>query len=147
MENQHKLRDHVQLLQTMFQDQLHAMTDVIGNIQNFAHLEPNDLPIGMYSYTYDQIPKDAQLIIEKALIIDKLIDEANETTYLGKSIPEILELLKIESEAYEQKLGELDEYKNKGEKWLEKIHQLMGFLTSNTPWYKDAFEYSEEESD
>ena len=146
MENQNKLRDHVQLLQTMFQDQLQAMTDVIGNIQNFAHLDPKDFPFGK-SYTYDQIPKDAQLIIEKALIIDKLVDEANETTYLGKSIPEILELLKIESDNYEQKLAELDEYKNKGEKWLEKIHQLMGFLTSNTPWYKDAFNCSEEESD
>ncbi|KAH0794914.1 hypothetical protein GPJ56_001191 [Histomonas meleagridis] len=119
------------------------MTNVIGNIQNFAHIDPKDFPPGI-AYTRDQIPKDAQSIIEKALIIDKLIDEANETTYLGKPMAEILELLVLESNEYEEKLSELDEYKIKGERWLEKIHQMMGFLTSNTPWYND---FSEEESE
>ena len=137
METANKLRDHVQLLQIMFMDQLDAMKDVLGNIQRFAgQNDPNLESV----YNYDNIPIDAQGIVKKALIIDKLIDEAINETYLGLPINEIIEKLHTESDDYIQQLNELDEYKKKTEDRIAKINEIMTLLTEHTPWYNNSEE-------
>lgn len=144
MDASDKLRDHVQLLQIMFMDQLNAMKDVLGNIQRFAgqeHLNLGEL------YNYDNIPNDAKEIVRKTLVIDKLIDEALEETYLGLPINEIIEKLQQESDDYLVKLSELDDYKKRGEERIAKINEMMNLLTLNTSWYNDNVDEEEDFND
>lgn len=129
------LRDHVGLLQSSFQDLLRQMYDLIGKIQRDAIYDGEENPEVNYPlFKYEDIPQEAELIIEKVLQIDALIDEADETTYLGKPEPEILNLLEEQSKEYENDVLALSEECNKGNRWLNQITKMLDVIAENTSW-------------
>lgn len=134
-----KLRDHVALLQFSFQDLLLVMTDTIGRISRDAAIDP-EANVGYPLFKYEEIPNTAEEIVSKSLLIDALIDEAKETTFLDKSPTEIFQTLKELSDTYEEKVQNLDSELEEADVWMGKIHQVIDVVSKNTPWLSQTRE-------
>lgn len=126
-----KLRDHVGLLQDTFQQYLQAIIDSIGRIWRDAGNQNN-------AFTYEDIPKSAQCIIFQALRIDALIDEAKNSTYLSKPIPEILESIKELSAQNIETTKSLENEIADAESMMLKMNAILDTVADNTPWLKNV---------
>jgi hypothetical protein len=124
-------RDQIGLIQNSFQDLLQLMVDAIGRIQRDAAIDPDTRPPEAPPlFKYEEIPGQAQLIVEKVLQIDALLDEAVERTIIGKPEPEIFELLKAESDTFEANIEPLLERTQAAEVWIARSAEILDLLAS-----------------
>jgi hypothetical protein len=140
-----KARDHVGLLQLCFQDLLHAMVDTIGRIQRDAAVDPSEVEPERILFRYDEIPNDAKDIVRRVLQIDALLDEAADSTLLGKTEDEIFEQLKTESDAYEQSAATLSERTEEASRWIARAGRMLDLIASRTLEIQSGDDNSEED--
>lgn len=141
-----KLRDLVGLLQFSFQDLLQVMIDTIGRISRDAAIDP-ELNVGYQLFKYEEIPNTAEEIVSKCLMIDALIDEAQENTLLSKDLPEIFDTLKSLSNTYEEKVKSLNEELEDARVWMEKVNKVIDVVSQNTPWLSQVHDEEEDKEE
>lgn len=126
--------DHVGELQKEFDELLTLMFTTISNIQRDAAAPSSSNDSNQIKF--DQLPQLADQIVEKTKKIDSIIDQANEKTCIGKDIQDIKVIFNKQAESYEKEVIELGESCEEAEKWLKRIHQMLGVIAQNTPWMK-----------
>ena len=132
-----KLRDHVGMLQDAFAELLTTMFQSINWINANATLpQDNPNPNDPKQASFDQIPLQAQQVINRVKEIDALIDEANSQTCIGKEIDDIKAAIQEQSDEYDRQVGELSSKCEEAEKWLQRIHQMLDVIAKNTPWIR-----------
>lgn len=141
-----KLRDIVGLLQFSFQDLLQVMIDTIGKISRDAAIDPS-MNVGYQLFEYKEIPSAAEEIVAKCLLIDALIDEAEENTLLSKEMPEIFKIIKDLSDTYEEKVRSLNEELEEAEVWMKKVNKVIDVVSKNTPWLSQVCEDNDDEEE
>lgn len=142
-----RLRDHVGLIQNQFSELFELIWGTIAFIQRDAATDPTspDAPPDLYSY--DRIPESAKRIVEKVLVVDALLDEAETTTCLGRDREEIVRDLKREGDDYERSVAELVNIDRRAEQWLERVSKLSGLVAGASLGIEEVEEEEEEEED
>ena len=118
-----KIRDRVGMLQESFEELLRKMQSSIFKIHE-----------GVNCHVPVNVQEQAEDLVKQTLIIDKLIDELEESAFIGCDIESVKRSLEEESAEYEDEVKELGTQCEKARKWLDRIDQMHKVMARNIPW-------------